>query len=382
MDDHSQVFEQESLNEPPHYVRGYCKDTEKLSNLLKEAYHCHGSFILPSGMAAIATGIQVSLEQQRLAAQKAWEKAPPAKDDRKIVFLYANELYSDTPKNIESWASISPIPVELVPIDARDGLAFDAQCNALKNRFVILFVESCSNPSSHIFDFSRVKRLKDLCRRAIVIVDNTWLTHLVFNPFDYQVDFVVTSLSKYYSAGHKIGGALMVNSTFTGHSMAFMKRCGYHVSPQDAALLLSQYDALLPHLTASSDLTKALLEHTKTHYPKLQVEHVLTRQEARDRADKFWAKKEDGSLRFVPSVFSFWLHVDKKVAYKVMQGSELPFETSFGGAKSKLDNWPSERSPGLTLCRFAVGYEETLEEVLPRWVSFLESVKNYFESHK
>ena len=41
------------------------------------------------------------------------------------------------------------------------------------------------------------------------MVDNTWLTSSVFNPFDFDIDIVVTSLSKYYSAGSCIGGAII-----------------------------------------------------------------------------------------------------------------------------------------------------------------------------
>jgi|ETNmetMinimDraft_30_1059905.scaffolds.fasta_scaffold40865_1 hypothetical protein len=33
-----------------------------------------------------------------------------------------------------------------------------------------------------------------------IIVDNTWVTGKNFNPFNFKVDFVVASLTKYYSA--------------------------------------------------------------------------------------------------------------------------------------------------------------------------------------
>lgn len=46
-----------------------------------------------------------------------------------------------------------------------------------------------------------------------MIVDNTWLTSTIFNPFDFKhVDIVVSSMSKYYSAGSCIGGAVWYKS--------------------------------------------------------------------------------------------------------------------------------------------------------------------------
>lgn len=383
MADDTQVFEVYNPEEPPRYVRGTNHASDELAERLSRAHECHSSFILPSGVASLSTAIQVSLEQQRIAAQKAWadKKTPVA--EQTIHFLYGNELYSDTPKVIESWASQCAVEVTLTPIDVRDGAEFENHCSKLKGKISILLVESCSNPSSFIFHWNLLKRFKDWCRKAIVIVDNTWLTHLIFNPFKVGADMVVTSLSKYYSAGTKIGGAIMTTSTYHGHIQAYIKRCGYHVSPNDSTLLLSQWDSLESRLASSSQLTRLILEQTKSRFPNLLIDHVLHKPQLLETAKRFWSLKGD-DLLYVPSVFAFWINTDKKTALDIMKKAPIPLETSFGGELSKLDNYPKQDpSTGLTQCRFATGYNDNSDSIVPAWLKFLESIKSLIpEAHK
>ena len=66
----------------------------------------------------------------------------------------------------------------------------------------VLFVESCSNPNGHLFNFDQLAALKKKVPRLTVCVDNTWLTSALLNPFQWpEVDYVVCSLTKYYGAG-------------------------------------------------------------------------------------------------------------------------------------------------------------------------------------
>jgi cystathionine beta-lyase/cystathionine gamma-synthase len=42
-----------------------------------------------------------------------------------------------------------------------------------------------------------------------VIVDNTWLTGVIFNPLKHHADVSLASLTKYYGAGTAIAGAIV-----------------------------------------------------------------------------------------------------------------------------------------------------------------------------
>jgi cystathionine beta-lyase/cystathionine gamma-synthase len=65
-----------------------------------------------------------------------------------------------------------------------------------------------------------------------VVVDNTWLTEVVFNPFALDVDFVVMSLTKYYSGGNAIAGAVVSNNENVIDKIIESNICnGFHISP-------------------------------------------------------------------------------------------------------------------------------------------------------
>ena len=71
------------------------------------------------------------------------------------------------------------------------------------------------------------------------IIDNTWLTSTIFNPFMYDVDIAVTSLSKHYSGGHCISGALICkNINYYQVAKDWYTSRGYHVSTHSCSIIL------------------------------------------------------------------------------------------------------------------------------------------------
>ena len=90
-----------------------------------------------------------------------------------------------------------------------------------------------------MMDFSICTDLRKLCKTIYIIVDNTWLIHPVFNPLMVGVDFVVISLTKYYSGGTAICGAILGNDLNIMHHVEDYQRFnGIHVSPVNARCVL------------------------------------------------------------------------------------------------------------------------------------------------
>ena len=104
--------------------------------------------------------------------------------------------------------------------------------------------------------------------QLVVIVDNTWLTDLIFNPFMYDVDVVVTSLTKYYSGGCAIGGAILSRSQFDRYFEENIKRNGLHVSPYNARIISENLISLEQRLKQSSQTTLQVLKQLETN-PKI-----------------------------------------------------------------------------------------------------------------
>ena len=93
-----------------------------------------------------------------------------------------------------------------------------------------------------MFDFELLPKLKNNHKNLYTIVDNTWLSIVIFNPFNYSVDVVVGSLTKYVSGGTAIGGIVLMNETNTkcGSSYLIEWSClnGSHLSPHNAKIIL------------------------------------------------------------------------------------------------------------------------------------------------
>jgi len=188
----------------------YCRSTSAQVSALAEGLrllHPGASdvFIAASGMAAISIAIQSVLH---LAGED---------DKRSINLLHGSELYCDTLPMLSYWTKILGVKANLFELPVDSPKACEAIFKQVKNQVNIVFIESCSNPSQHLFDFSLLAELKKTSQKCIVIVDNTWLSHVIFNPFSIeQVDVVVYSLSKYYSGGTAIAGAILVSQNHDG----------------------------------------------------------------------------------------------------------------------------------------------------------------------
>ena len=93
-------------------------------------------------------------------------------------------------------------------------------------------------------------------KQLYVIADNTWLSSAIFNPLYHNADIAVTSLTKYYSAGSCICGAILTrNNNLYDHMMVFIKRNGLHVSPLNCQLVSTQIVSLKDRIEKSSATT-------------------------------------------------------------------------------------------------------------------------------
>ena len=115
-------------------------------------------------------------------------------DGDRIVM--GNELYNEI-KDIGvlmgQYADIKMISVDLSDIDAVVDAASDPAVR-------VLYMESASNPHSRIPDFDNlIPKVRSVNPDIVVVVDNTWLTPALFQPFSHDVDVIVESATKYLS---------------------------------------------------------------------------------------------------------------------------------------------------------------------------------------
>lgn len=72
-------------------------------------------------------------------------------------------------------------------------------------------MKSYSNPSGKMINSHTFKLIKMKYPDSVIVIDNSWLSPLFYNPGKYHVDVIVESLSKYIGAGNVIMD--MVTST-------------------------------------------------------------------------------------------------------------------------------------------------------------------------
>jgi cystathionine beta-lyase/cystathionine gamma-synthase len=339
------------------YSRGYHSELHKLNLDLQQCYsQTNGdvpieldSVVATSGMHAITITLDAVAESL---------------DTCNMIF--GSELYCDTSHVLSSRTDCN-----LFPIDVLDTPAVMELFAQLAGQNNVLFVESCSNPSGHIFDFRLLPELRQLSKTLLVIVDNTWLTHVVFNPFDFDVDIVVSSLTKYYSGGTIIAGTSLFRKQHHAlHQNICSKMRWIHISGYDCVTIRTHMTTMNSRLQSSSALCTQLLHQVQTHadcsWMQSPVHPSLPGHPSHSLAQLWFRRDERGELLF-PSCFTFQVAgVSSSRLRKVFQSNAvLDYITSFGCPKSRIDPYPQKcKSSNTIRVRFAVGFDDDCDRVM------------------
>jgi len=219
-----------------------------------------------------------------------------------------------------------------------------------------------------------------LSKRLILIVDNTWLSSAIFNPFEWGADIIVNSLTKYYSGSSCIAGAILINNQrlrnrFSEKLVRFNKLAGLHVSVPYCEMILQQLPSLEQRLSVSWMKTKRLFELAS----EKALQHIrhpfLPNHPSHDLAQLFW-KKHPSLLS--PPIFAFEMNCPKELALEKLDlmmeaENKIDFKTSYGSKTSRFCSFPRPllSSPNSSLCRLYIGFEEQDDLIKER--AFIES---------
>ena len=299
----------------------------------------------PSGVCAIDSTVNCLMRENK------WKP---------IHLVYGNELYCDSPRCFKELEADFPHLVTLHKVDImkEDVLKQLFQECAKEDKRVIFYFETCSNPNGNIFRFEFLRELKEICPNLRVVVDNTWVSSVLFNPFQFEeVDVVVNSLTKYYGAGKSgILGMSIAKTKEFGDILFNYGRCkGLHVSPLYCQGVIEQMKTMEERIKKSSKTTINVINQLVKK--GIEVIHPCLEENASyERAKQYF-----GGL--YPSVFTFIIPEKKDKAMERMANSRIELSTSFGAATSRFDSWPLSKKKK-TICRFSVGYEESENYIL------------------
>jgi cystathionine beta-lyase/cystathionine gamma-synthase len=326
-----------------YYMRTCGTLRDIVANKIKDIYDCQYTEMVCSGMNSIYITIETAMEHVT---------------DKNAIYLCSNELYCDTPKVFDHLIQKHP-NIQMMLFNPNDSENLRKIIIEHKNDIKCFFTEACSNPKSYMIDWSILNLLSSSC---VIIVDNTWLTGKIFNPFNYGAHIVVESCTKYLSNGMCIGGAISFKRIDDPISHAICKKIDYmgiHISPIHCQYISNGIDKLDDTLQKISLRTEELYNHLLT-IPN--IDHIMSSLNTNHPnyviIKKYIVKYNVGVIYFHIRTVKFRTDKDwKKHIFECVKMNNITLETSFGKRYDLIDMWPKKDHDGIWL-RLSIGSEE------------------------
>jgi cystathionine beta-lyase/cystathionine gamma-synthase len=280
------------------------------------------AFILPSGMTAIACAFSTFVHPKKT----------------KVTLVHGSELYSDVDQTIKFLCDQFGEHLNVISVDVRDHRRLVNVFKAYHDTIKLFFFESASNPSSQLFDFTLIPVLKSIAPSCVFVADNTWLSAALFNPFEYAVDIVVESLTKYVSGSSLIGGCILGSGECIEKIANWIIVHGMFIGDDHALIFVKGLDSMDVRVQASSKLTRQVcryLQQEESHIVD-RVMHLSVESHPTYELGKVLLTRN-----IYPSVI--WLHIKctmKQLRRVICNTKAIEFKTSYGGQYSRIDPWP------------------------------------------
>lgn len=334
------VFQKESHSEYPIYCRTVTSESNTLCKLYTKVYN-KKTQIVPSGISSINVALNVALKD-----------CLPNKPN----LIISNELFSGSFIVIDFLAEIYQFNKYIIDVSNEEEIT--QLFETLKDQHNILFIESCSNPTGKLFNFKLANSLRRSSKKFTCIVDNTWLTHVVFDGVKYEIDIIVSSLTKYYTSGRCIGGFICATKYYNNKIRTFIRANGLHTTPIYCNIAIEEFNHMENRIKRSSKITQQIAHHLETNL-KLQVFHPsLASNKSNQYASSIFKNK------LYPSVLCFILNKSMSETYVWMKGTGITIETSFGSSYSKFCNWAKKIDDDHTMIRLSIGYDDTIDNLI------------------
>lgn len=172
-------------------------------------------------------------------------------------------------------AVLKPMGFDFSFINMRDLAAVKA---AITSKTKMVWIETPSNPLLNIIDIEAIVKLAK-AKRCLTVVDNTFLSPYFQKPFEFGVDIVVHSTTKYLN-GHSdvVGGAIIYsNKQLEERGRYLVNALGVSEAPFDAWLVLRGIKTLAyrmeAHQANALKIAQFLEAHKnvkKVYYPGLK----------------------------------------------------------------------------------------------------------------
>lgn len=251
-----------------YYGRLGTPTSQGLEDALTALEGAEASFLFPSGLAAV---------YHSLAAFAGVGKR----------FLLAQNCYEPSKKAAASLAASHGMRVEFF-----DPMDLAGLCVKLDATVALVLLES---PGSNSFEVCDVDALAAAAHvvGAVVAMDNTWATPLIFRPLAHGVDLSIQALTKYVS-GHSdlMGGAVSVNAAVKDRLKAHYEACGAMLSGDECYSAAKGLRTMAVRLRQHDQSARAVAEWFASRPEEMVIRHPA-RADAPGHA--YWAENFNGA---------------------------------------------------------------------------------------
>lgn len=231
---------------------------------------------------------------------------------------------------------------------------------ALKENTKLIWIESPSNPSLKVTDIGAVASFAK-SKGILTACDNTWATPYFCKPFDFGVDLIMHSTTKYFGGHSDILGGAIITSENTPNELLtairnFQVLGGAVPSAQDCWLLSRSLSTFHVRMPVHGQNAIALAEYLNTH---TAIEKVFYPGLANNQGYEVSKKQMQNGFGGMLSVI---IKGDEANCLKVASKLKVfKHATSLGGVESLVDHRRSAEgehsvSPP-NLLRISVGIE-------------------------
>jgi cystathionine gamma-lyase len=260
-------FEYSRSHNPTRYAFERCIAACEGSTLTQEQDVTHGGFAFSSGLAAMATCLELLDSGDHVIAM----------DD-----LYGGS-YRLMSRVRERSANLKVTYVDMTDVRKIEP--------AITPRTRMIWVETPTNPTLKLVDLAVVAKIARQ-KNIITVCDNTFATPILQRPLEHGFDIVHHSATKYLG-GHSdvVGGVLVTNRADLAEKLRFMQNAiGSVMGPFDSYLVLRGMKTLniriRQHSSNAAKIAQWLFQHKHVErvvYPGLEShpQHTLAQKQMR-----------------------------------------------------------------------------------------------------
>jgi len=201
--------------------------------------------------------------------------------------------------------------------------------NKVNEKTKLIFVE---NPGSNTFEFQDLGKITAFAKRKNIYtaIDNTWGTAYYLQPIKLGFDMSIVSATKYYS-GHAdvMAGSLAVSKKVYKKVLWYNHLSGYHLSADDAYLVIRGLRTLDLRLEKHQENTKQVI---KWMTQQKKITKILYPHKPSSTSYKLWKKYYSGASGLLSIIIN---SKSKTSVYKFVNSLELfGIGYSWGGFES------------------------------------------------